>query len=407
MQYLFPKDFMFGTSTAAAQIETPFEHDWQGVKAKDGSVFDRTTDHELRLKEDAKIIASLAPYYRMGLQWSKLQREPMGNFDGESVREYTAFLDDLLKRNVKIMMVLHHFTNPKWFAALGGWEKEENAHYWVDFAIKVVDTFGKYVSHWNTFNEPNVYASFGWITGDFPPFKNNPVLAAKVVKNMGKAHDEVYDYIKQKFPHQPIGISLNTVVFHPENMLGWFPARLGDWWFMEWVPQHFEKADFFGMSYYARLPHDPLPITGIDHQEKLKAMGRRHDDMWEYYPEGLRICMERYWKKYKKPIIITENGVADESDSLRQHAIADYAKIIHQALQDGIDVQGYFWWSTWDNFEWHLGPAMKFGLYTCDWETKERKPKASAKIYAKLAHLRMLETVDEEISDPVAEDAVS
>ncbi|MFN7328724.1 MAG: family 1 glycosylhydrolase, partial [Bacteroidota bacterium] len=205
----------------------------------------------------------------------------------------------------------------------------------------------------------------------------------------------IYDYIKKKYPHQPVGISLNTVVFHPENMLGWFPARLGDWWFMEWVPRHFEKMDFFGMSYYARLPHDPLPITSMDHRKKLEALGRPYDDMWEYYPEGLRVCMERYWKKYQKPIIITENGVADESDQLRQRAIVDYAKVVHQALQDGIDVRGYFWWSTWDNFEWHLGPNKKFGLYGCDWETKERKPKPSAAIFAQLAHLKFVETPTE------------
>lgn len=395
MQYLFPNDFIFGTSTAAAQIETAFEHDWQGVRAKDGAVFERTTDHELRMKEDAAIIAALAPHYRMGLQWSRLQRHPLALLDETAVKQYVDFLEDLAARNVKVMMVLHHFTNPIWFAKMGGWEKDANRVYWIDFAQKVVETFGKYVSHWNTFNEPNVYATFGWITGDFPPFKNNPVTAAVVVKNMGKAHDVIYDYIKKKYPHQPVGISLNTVVFHPENMLGWFPARLGDWWFMEWVPRHFEKMDFFGMSYYARLPHDPLPITSMDHRKKLEALGRPYDDMWEYYPEGLRVCMERYWKKYQKPIIITENGVADESDQLRQRAIVDYAKVVHQALQDGIDVRGYFWWSTWDNFEWHLGPNKKFGLYGCDWETKERTPKASAAVFAQLAHLKFVETETE------------
>src|SRR5579859_7181884 len=207
MQYLFPSDFMFGTSTAATQIETAFEHDWQGVKSKDGFVFERTTDHELRLKEDAEIIASLSPHYRMGLMWSKLQRSPLAEFDATTVNEYRSLLKDLCTRGVKIMMVLHHFTNPKWFAALESWEKEANIHLWVDFARKVVDTFGEYVSHWNTFNEPNVYASYGWITGFFPPFKINPVKAAIATKNMGKAHDLIYDYIKEKFPHQPVGIS--------------------------------------------------------------------------------------------------------------------------------------------------------------------------------------------------------
>ena len=293
MQYLFPNDFMFGTSTAAAQIETAFDHDWQGVKANDGTIFDRTTDHELRFKEDAEIIASLAPYYRMGPMWSKLQREPYGNLHPETVAEYKSLLEDLKTRGVKIMMVLHHFTNPLWFAKPGSWEKEDNINMWIDFAKKTVDTFGEYVSHWNTFNEPNVYASNGWITGFFPPFKNNPVRAAMVVKNMGKAHDVIYDYIKLKFPDQPVGISHNAIVFSNENILGWFPVRLSDWWFMDWVPRHFEKVDFFGMSYYARVTHDPMPVTYIDTPEKIKKLGLAHDDMWEYHPEGLRTCIDK------------------------------------------------------------------------------------------------------------------
>lgn len=391
MQYLFPKDFMFGTSTAAAQIETAFEHDWQGVKSKDGYVLDRTTDHELRFQEDAEIIASLAPYYRMGLMWSKLQREPLAPLDQETVIAYRTFLADLRSRGVKIMMVLHHFTNPTWFAKMGSWEKEENIRYWVDFSEKVVNEFGDFVSHWNTFNEPNVYASYGWLTGFFPPFKINPYLAGKAVKNMGKAHDIVYDYIKSKRPHQPVGISHNAVVFSAENALGWFTVKLSDWWFMEWIPRHFEKADFFGMSYYARVPNDPMPITFVDTPEKMKKLGRPHDDMWEYHPEGLRTCLDRYWNKYHKPIIITENGVCDESDELRQTAILDYAKIVHQALQDGIEVHGYFWWSAWDNFEWHLGPTKRFGLYECDLETKARSPRKSAAVFRRLSFQKNLE----------------
>lgn len=390
MKITFPDYFRFGTSTAAAQIETAFEHDWQGFKARDGFVFDRTTDHELQFKEDAKIIASLAPNYRMGLQWSKLQREPFGNFDAQTTAEYHHFLQDLKTKGVDIMMVLHHFTNPTWFAKLNSWEKEENIPLWVDFAKKVVDEFGQYVSYWNTFNEPNVYASYGWITGFFPPFKINPVTAAKAVKNMGKAHDLVYDYIKSKYPDQPVGISHNATIFSAENLLGWFPARLSDLWFMEYVPSHFEKADFFGMSYYTRIPHDPMPITFIETPEKMKELGRRHDDIWEYHPEGLRTCLDRYWKKYQKPIIITENGVCDESDFLRLQAIQDYAHIVHQAIKDGIDIRGYYFWSTWDNFEWHLGPSMRFGLYECDPVTKKKMRRPSADLYASLAHTKKI-----------------
>jgi beta-glucosidase/6-phospho-beta-glucosidase/beta-galactosidase len=207
---------------------------------------------------------------------------------------------------------------------------------------------------------------------------------------MAKAHEIVYHYIKAKHPDAPVGISHNAVVFASENWMGHLPAAISDWWFMQYVPSHFEMVDFFGMSYYCRVSHDPLPITYLDTPHKIKRLGKRHDDIWEYYPQGLRECIDRYWKKYRKPIIITESGVCDESDKLRQQAIHDYAVILHQALEDGIDVKGYFWWSTWDNFEWHLGPSRKFGLYACDTETKVRRPKASAGIYSKLAHSRTI-----------------
>lgn len=401
MRYIFPNDFQFGTSTAAAQIETAYEHDWQGVKSLDGYIFDRTTDHELRFREDASIIASLAPNYRMGLMWSKLQRHPLAKLDEETVAEYKAFLLDLKQRGVKIMMVLHHFTNPCWFAKLGGWENEKNISLWVDFCEKVISEFGAYITNWNTFNEPNVYASYGWITGFFPPFKNNPYLAGKVVKNMSKAHNEVYDLIKSKFPDHPVGISHNAVVFDSENVLGWFPANLSDWWFMEYVPSHFEKVDFFGMSYYARITHDPMPVTYLQTPEKVKQLGIKHDDMWEYHPQGLRTCIDRYWKKYRKPIIITENGVCDASDELRQQAIGDYAKILHEALQDGIDIRGYYWWSAWDNFEWHLGPTKRFGLYECDLETRERRKRKSAELFSHLAYYGIIESMQEEVEKPL------
>ncbi|MGC3946596.1 MAG: family 1 glycosylhydrolase [Chryseolinea sp.] len=390
MRITFPDHFIFGTSTAAPQIETAFEHDWQGFKARDNFVFDRTTDHEKHLKEDADLIASLAPGYRMSLQWSKLQREPNGSFHRESVETYHTFIRDLRSRGVSIMMVLHHFTNPLWFSRAGGWEKTENVSLWVDYARKVVDEFGPYVSSWNTFNEPNVYASYGWITGFFPPFKISPFLAGKVVKNMSQAHNQVYEYIKSKYPDTSVGISHNATLFHAENILGWFPARLADWWFMDYVPSHFTNVDFFGMSYYGRIPHDPMPITYLDTPRKMKDLGRRHDDIWEYHPEGMRTCLDRYWNLYKKPIIITENGVCDESDFLRMQAIQDYAAIVHKAIADGIDIRGYYFWSTWDNFEWHLGPSMRFGLYECDPKTMRRTPRPSARLYSSLAHSKKI-----------------
>jgi beta-glucosidase len=390
MVITFPDDFIFGTSTAATQIESSFDHDWQGTLARDGFVFDRTTDHELRWKEDATIIASVAPGYRMSLMWSKLQRAPFAKLDPHTVQEYHFFLEDLKTKNISIMMVLHHFTNPKWFARAGGWENEKNILVWKDFVQQFVDEFGKYVSFWNTFNEPNVYVSNGWLMRQFPPFKFNPLLAIKVVKNLSEAHNIAYDCIKSRFPNHQIGISHNAAIFSQENILGWLPAQLSDWWFMDFIPSYFTKVDFFGMSYYGRISHDPMPITYMDTPHKINKLQKKHDEMWEYHPVGLGMCLDRYWKKYRKPIFITENGVCDQTDFLRMQAIQDYAHIVSQAIKDGIEVKGYYWWSTWDNFEWHLGPTKRFGLYECDLETKERRMRPSAELYRQLAYHKKL-----------------
>jgi beta-glucosidase len=387
----FPQNFFFGTSTASYQIETAVNHDWKGIRSRDGFIFEQTTDHEQKFFEDADLISSLAPNYRMSLMWSKLQPEPLADFDYSVVQQYHSFLQALKSRGVSIMMVLHHFTNPTWFSKAGGWEKENNIYLWIDFCKKLIDEFGEYVSYWNTFNEPNVYASYGWVVGEFPPFKRNLVAAVKVVRNMGKAHNIIYEYIKEKFPNHQVGISNNTAVFSHENLLGWFPAKLTDLWFMDFIPGHFETCDFFGMSYYARISHDPFPITYIETPHKIKKLGKQHDDIWEYYPDGIRESIMRYWRLYNKPIIITENGICTSDDHQRIRSLREYMSIIHNTLNEGVDVRGYYYWSPWDNFEWHLGPTFRFGLYECDLETKARKKRPSADVFSRLAYSKEIE----------------
>jgi beta-glucosidase len=388
MTLAFPPHFEFGTSTSAYQIETAFRHDWLGVVARDGYIFDQTTGHEKFWEDDVRIISSLAPFYRMGLMWSKLQQQPHGGLDADAVANYHHLLKSLCNSNVKIMMVLHHFANPVWFADLGGWEKKNNIALWVDYAKKVVDEFGHYVHRWNTFNEPNLYTSMGWVAGEFPPFKKNIIKAKAVIENIAASHDILYDYIKSKFPETTVGISHNCTVFGADVFLGHVPARIMDYCYMEFASSLFSKVDFFGMSYYARIGHDPLPVTYLTTPHKFDKNGKRHDDMWEYYPQGILECIERFWRKFRKPIIITENGICTNDDSQRISAIKDYLTFVHHAIEKGIDVQGYYHWSTWDNFEWSLGPTYQFGLYSHNIETSARHKKPSADVYSKIAHSR-------------------
>lgn len=390
MQLTFPSGFIFGTSTSAYQIETAYQHDWLGVVSEDGHTFERTTDHEKHFEEDCEIIASLAPSYRMSLMWSKLQREPMAAFDPETKAEYHRLLRLLQAKNVSIMMVIHHFCNPIWFSKEGGWTRHANIRLWIDFATKLIDEYGDYISSWNTFNEPNLYATLAYGVAKFPPYRSNMMTATSVIKNIAAAHSEIYTYLKSKYPDKPVGTSHNCAIFEGTNVMGNLAAQFADQWYMEYLFNVFEKTDFTGLSYYARMPMDPSPITHRYTPEKLRKLKREHDDIWEYYPEGLGECIERYYKKSGKPIIVTENGICTKDDTMRVRAIKDYMKIIHQQIKNGVDIKGYYHWSTWDNFEWTLGPTFKFGLYDCDPNTGKRTPKPSAALYADLAYNKTL-----------------
>lgn len=369
----FPKNFVWGTSTAAYQIETASNHDWKGFKSMDGSIFDKCSEHDKRRMEDADLIINLSNAYRMSCDWGKLQDKPYGEFNKEVQEEYLAFLQKLKDNGLHIMMVLHHFTHPLWFVEAGSWEKEENYKMWLDFVQKSVNAFGHLVDSWNTFNEPNVYVSNGYLMGIFPPFKKGKLFTArKVLKAMEKAHNEAYDIIKLKFPNSIIGISHNTVKFAGEIFPGHILAKIFDYWFMEYCPKHFEKSDFTGLSYYARMSFRPLPIDNINNPGKLDKLGRKSDMMWEYKPEEFYHIFHRYWKKYGKPIIITESGVCTNDPKFRIESIKEYLYWTHKAIQDGINIRGYFHWSTFDNHEWNIGLKYRFGLATVNFDTMER-----------------------------------
>lgn len=397
MKLNFPKDFIWGTSTAAYQIETASDHDWKGVVSNDGTVFDKCSMHDLRRDEDIEYIVQLGNAYRMSCDWAKLQSAPYADFDPKVVADYTIFLEKLRARGVKIMMVLHHFTNPTWFVKEGSWEKKGNRAMWLDFAKKSVAAFGHLVDHWNTFNEPMVYISNGWIMGGFPPFKKGKILLArKVLKEIGRAHDEAYDIIKAG-SSAPIGISKNTVKFVGEIFPGHILAKIFDYWFMDYGADHFKKVDFQGMSYYCRMPFRPLPITEIDNPGKLKALGRRSDGMWEYKPVEFYHIIKRYWNKYKKPILITESGVCTEDDAFRIQAIQEYAYWIRKAMDEGVEIKGLYHWSTVDNHEWNLGLTYRFGLVRVNFENGDRRMTAAGEYYAQLAKNQSIEVDGKQI----------
>jgi beta-glucosidase len=378
----FPKDFFWGTSTASAQIETASDHNWKGIRTKDGYIFDQTIDHEKQRDTDVDIIARFGNVYRCGVDWARLQGEPMGKFNHDVVEEYQGMFKQLNEKGIKIMFVLYHFSHPQWFEKKGAWLFEENAGYFSDFVKKCINNFGRYVSYWNTFNEPNAYAYNAYIGGNFPPFKRNRMgNANEVIQNMGIAHNAIYTMLKVYDKTKPVGISLFTAHFKGWNILGSPFATFADWWFHKRTAQHFEKTDFWGLSYYGLVPFTPLPVSEIMNPGKLAKMGLIHDKIWAYDPKGFLKNIKRIYKRYQKPIIITENGICTDDDAKRIQAIKDYLQVVHTAINQGVDIKGYIHWSTFDNFEWNLGPTYRFGLVRVNLETMERVDTEAAQFY--------------------------
>jgi beta-glucosidase len=158
-----------------------------------------------------------------------------------------------------------------------------------------------------------------------------------------------------------------------------------DWWFHTYAASFFKKVDYWGLSYYAYILFDPFPITVPDNPEKFEEMGIPHDKMWGYKPEGLARNLRRFHKRFNKPMVITENGICTDDSEVRIASIKDYLKVCHEAIADGIDLQGYVHWCTWDNFEWALGPTYRFGLVTVNLETMERTMTDAGRFYSEVA----------------------
>jgi beta-glucosidase len=114
--------------------------------------------------------------------------------------------------------------------------------------------------------------------------------------------------------------------------------------------------------------------------------------MWGYRPEGLGEVMHQFNKKYLKPIIITENGICTDNQQQRKEAIQDYLQVCLKCISEGVDLRGYIHWSTWDNFEWHLGPTFRFGLVTVDFHTMDRTMTEAGEFYAEIVQKNGIES---------------
>lgn len=387
----FPPNFFWGASTAAHQVEGGNHNQWSvwelsvardrartahqrlswlpswdSIKTQaedpENYVSGRGVEHYSKFKQDFDIAKGLnLNAFRFSIEWSRLEPEE-GTWDEAAVDHYRTYIRELRKRGLEPFLNLWHWTHPVWFEEKGGFTKRENIRYFERFVQKVADEYSEDLSYIITLNEPNVYMSFSFGSGDWPPQESNWPQAIRVYWHLVLAHKRAYRILKAKKPRLMIGVAAqlaNIQAKRPHNLIDGVGTKwmrfCWNWWFINRIRK---QQDFIGFNYYF-----------TDYYRYFKRDNPRvpvSDLGWYMEPEGLYPILLRIWAHYRKPIIITENGVADGDDQYRQWWLEETIVAMERALSEGVQVAGYFHWSLLDNFEWAFGWWPKFGLVGVD-----------------------------------------
>ena len=416
----FPEGFLWGTSTSAYQIEggtvndwseweknnieriaqeaKKYWQDWQQKKfpemfEAENYICGKACDSYNRYEEDFDLAKSLNNNaIRFGIEWARIEPEK-GKFNMKEIEHYRKVLQAAKQRNLKTVLTLWHWTNPIWLAEAGGWENKKVVDYFARYTELIVKELGDLVDYWVTLNEPLMHIGHGYLDGKFPPNKKADLIGTiKVFNNFVSAHKKNYKIIHNKCSGAKVSIAMTTGYFEPAHK--WCPldrglAKLGHYfrndWYLNKIKNYF---DYIGVNYYHHNRMTWYPPFKRNLNEKVNDRG------WEIYPEGIYHVLKNY-KKYNKPMIILENGTADQEDSHRADFIRDHLFYIYKAISEGVDVRGYFYWSLLDNFEWAEGWWPKFGLHSVNRKTFERTARPSAKVYAEICKNNQL-TVNSE-----------
>lgn len=267
------------------------------------------------------------------------------------------------------MVTLHHFTNPLWFADQGGWESGPlDAFYeYVTIAAHALEDL---VDYWVTINEPLLMIRLGWIWGLWPPGKHGkPLTAMRVAWRMVQAHNQAYVILSQA-SNAPIGLAYNVTYYTParRHPLDWLATRYENYILNHWFLRH-TMCDYIGLNYYF---HDKIRVGFFP--PRLRST--HHGQTAEGFYQTLRSL-----GRYGKPIIVTENGVDDETDVLRGQYITDHVAAMQRAMAEGVHVDGYMYWTLVSGPEWESGYSRHFGLLEIDHATGERTVRDSALVY--------------------------
>ena len=409
----FPKRFLWGAATAAHQVEGNNHNQWSvwelenaktlaaqsvykdsavpaweaiKVEAKnpDNYVSGLATDHYRRYKEDFSLLESMnMNAFRFSIEWSRIEPK-QGQWNAKEVEHYREYIAELKRRNIEPIVTLFHFTLPVWFSELGGFERRSNVRYFVHFAEKIIQELGTHIKFIITINEPEVYVEQGYLQLHFPPQKYSKVKAWRVLNNLAYAHNQTARALHKQNQRYKISIAKNSTYFYAGDN-AWL-SRVSsqimqftrDDYFLRKV---IRQCDFLGVNYY---------FSNRVYGYRVHNPEDKPSDLYAHMaPEDIEHAIVRLYEKYHKPILITENGIADRDDVSRRWWITQTIVGMQRAMKEGVKVIGYLHWSLTDNFEWGFGRWPRFGLATIDYKTGDRTLRPSAIWFGKvIKHIR-------------------
>lgn len=421
----FPKPFLWGVASSEYQGSgsvtcknanwTEWEKNPEHIRS--GGASKKSNRHFNVIQRTINQLKELGcNTYRFSVDWSLV--EPREGVVNEAViTHYGRIINHLIKAKIQPVITLYHFSHPKWFENKGGFENEDNIKYFVRFARRIFNRYSDRVKYWITINEPGVYAMHGYFKGTFPPGKATTIfekgslnLVAKVTSNLLYAHHAAYAALKnckrgaschvgithQFFQcevtddalkeiaqfyelgyHKMIYDCLKTGKFELSHPV-WGEAGV-----RELKPAQ-KMMDFIGIDYYTS------PLITLESALKKQTTCRSENgeymtDMgYRSYPEGLKKVLKECYQDLGLPILITGCGIPDREDTHRAQWIREHLQAVHQAIQEGVIIKGFCYWTLNDCWEWNEGFSPKFGLYEYNFNTHQPKLRSGAREYMRI-----------------------
>jgi beta-glucosidase len=383
----FPDGFLWGSATAAYQIEGDCVNAalWHREKEWKWAASGKACNSYAMYQQDVELVHQLGhQVYRFSINWSRI--EPMeGDWNAEAVEHYLDLCRRLREKGIKAYVTLYHGEHPLWYDQIGGWKQPETLKYWERFVRYIVPKLGEYVDGWIVLNEFN-----GGVGTDGGPRKYL----------MMQAHAIGFHIIKQ-YSKSPVSSAHAFIHWQPRryhDKLDRIACELDDWMQNEFFfhairtgefvypffdakfdPNLKSTVDFWAVNQYTRHMADARSSRLEGSRYAHKTIRLIDADFWfsEFFPEGTISNLERL---SDKPVIVTENGVACNDDRFRIAYLALHLCALREAIDRGVDVRGYFYWSLMDNWEWG-SYAPRFGLCEVDFETFKRTPRPSASYF--------------------------